>query len=231
MTADNASSVDFYNDNYFTDAERVEWANEQLQKDANDPEYPGLTVEQAAYEHIKNTMMEESGVPLEPLVTPSESNTPNEVGIQHLTVQAASSYEMNADKAKKLLAAAFDNDSPDYASYVEDDEQYRQSNPTQADLYDTTIAYAYTPFDPNQEGLVPRATGISSDAPLGSIAPINNQPTRIVMKTVSQTQNHTPDSEEVQTFVDGKRWIAETKITPNDTNLWIPPENLISLGK
>jgi hypothetical protein len=228
MTADNASSVDFYNDNYFTDAERVEWANEQL--NAPSAENPDLTVEQAAYEHIKTTMMERSGVPLQPLVNPSPSNTPNEVGIQQMAIQGAAMYEMDFNKAKKLLAATFDNNSLFYESFVDDVTKIRQSNPTQAELYNETIAYTYTPFDPNQEGLVPQATGVSSEAPLGTIQPVNNEPTRVVMKTVSQKLVDLPDFEEVQTFVDGKRWVAEEKISPSDTSSWIQPENLINLG-
>lgn len=238
---DTATPDQFFNDEYFTDIERVQWADQQLDTPSNDPEYPGATVAGAAFSRLKDYLMENNGVPINSMLTESsESNTPNEANVQILSAVAAAVYELDENRAEKLLAGAFDNNS-ELMSAMRNNihdlrEEYRQQyggEITQEFLHNQNIAYSFTPYDPDIAAatggdLVPQATGISTNAPIGNIYPVNGEPTRVVMMTVSQTENKPPDYEMVQAIV-GDRWIGRDFITPNDVNLWIPPSQLAQM--
>jgi hypothetical protein len=235
VTAENASSIDFYNETYFTDADRIAWADEQLDAPGTDPKYPGKSVREAAYERVKAELKDGSTIDIKPLVSPSKSNTANEADIQMVTVEAAAMYELNLEKGKKMLAAAMRQDTDFYASIVEDFDKLHATNPTQDELYISTIEYAFTPADGatlNSTGkIVDMASDTSTSALIGSVQPFNHEPTRVVYKQASQTNDNTPNFEEVQVFIANKNWVAIKRITQNDVGKWIPPATLITLPK
>ncbi len=237
LTADTATLEQFTSDEYFTDAERVAWADEQLNAPSTDPEYPNMTVEQAAYKRINANLYKSNGLQLgkefSALVEPSVNNTPAEVDTQIYVDTAAAMFEPNLDKAKKMLAAVADNNSEFYKNISHDMEKFRAKNPSSEDFYGQTLAYYYTPWDENSTELIPQATGVSdsADHPLGTISPVDNTPTRVSMQRASQdvVRAKNPDFEVVRSFVDGKRWIERESIDRNDVGRWIPPEQLITI--
>jgi hypothetical protein len=229
MTADNASSADFYNDSYFGDTERIDWANDQLQKNADDPDYPGLTAEQAAYQHVKTQLKRDSAVDLGPLVAPSQSNDANEADIQMLVVEAAALYEVDLDKAKKMVAASMRQDTAFYTSFVEDLEDIHRAVPTKQQLITMTIGFAFTNTNYNASNeLVPVSTATTTAGALGNIRAFGGHPTRVAYMTETQVSNHVSSFEEVQAFM-ANRWIAVQKIESTEAGLWIPPSDLIGL--
>lgn len=232
-TLDSATVEQFYDDNNFTDEQRVGWADSQLNSPSTDPEYPDMTVEQAAYRRINANFRNRLGSEFSGLVKPSVNNSPAEVDTQIYVDTAAALFEPNLNKAKKMFAAVADNGSTMYDSLVTSTMMYREKNPGK--LYDQTESYHYTPWDSGPhtpaDKLAPQATGISSSSPLGPIHPIDNTPTRIAMQHTSQDNDRAsqPDFEVVRAFVGGKRWIEREIIRLGDSGKWIPPEELVTI--
>lgn len=236
-TLDSATPEQFYDDNYFTDAERVAWTDKQLNSPSTNPNYPDMTAEQAAYEQINANLFKSNGLQLgkqfSGLTKPSIDNTPQEVDTQQYVGLAAVMFEPDLDKAEKMLAGIDDNGSESNRNMMDDIVKFRNTKPSAEEFYGQTLALYYTPWDKNSNPLKPQATGISSSSsrPLGNIYPVDGVPTRVVMQRVSQDADrpNSPDFEVVYTFVDNKRWTQQETIRPSDVSKWIPPEQLVNI--
>lgn len=231
ITLDNATAEQFYRGGLFTTAQRVDWADSQLRSPSTDTRYPNMTVEQAAYQRVKDS----SVVPIGDLAEPSVSNTAGEIAAQNLTVRAAALYEIGLggrglDWAEKVLAATEDRSTDlRVTSATENLERISKGTPSQSDLYQRSVAYNYTPFDPNKAENVPQWTALTTEGPIGSsIFPENGEPTRVSLRVHSRTSDEIPDYEVVLAFVSNKRWIERERMGPHDL-YFIEPSRLAGL--
>lgn len=103
MTLDNATSADFYK--YFSQEERVNWANDQLNAPSEDPEMTGMTVLEAEWQELKtkypDLMVE--------LVAPSESMNTNQIGARLVSIANIIADQESIDLKLKLLTAYADS--------------------------------------------------------------------------------------------------------------------------
>ena len=228
VTLDSATPDQFDSDEYFTDEQRTEWANEQLQAPSTDPEYPNMTVEQAAYQRLQAKLASEGRPALGPLVAPSLDNSANEANVLESVAYAAAYYTSDPSRGEKILAAGIDNGHEKIAAMRT--HLRGQFSLSDNDRLDTSFKVTFTPNDAakTQEAGhgIEMASPYSVDRPIGSITPENGTPTRVVYLRDSRDQSE--KSEEKQIFTGG-RWIAASSIVPSETDRWIPPTNLVDI--
>ena len=228
VTLDDASADQFYDDKYFTDEQRAEWANEQLQAPSTDPEYPNMSVEQAAYQRLQAKLAREGRPALGPLVAPSLENTANEASVLQIVAFAAGYYDSDSNKGEKIIAAGMDN-SHEMSESMRTDVRNKHLL-SDSDRLDGSLEVTFTPNDAEKTQLaghnVEMASPYSTDSLIGNIAPVNGAPTRVVY--LRDSQESSQKTEEVQAFIGG-RWTACESILPSEVGRWIPPKDLVDI--
>lgn len=225
-----ASPSDFYSDALYTDQDRINWAEGQLQAKSTDPEYPNGTVLQAAHDRLNHNLSVKGRMSIEeltgvssPLATPSLSDSANQINAHREVIIASAVYEQDSDKAEKILAAAFDNTNVDNVrNGVRKDHQHSDSERLRLD---TQISF--TPADAN----VLQSTGKVVELISGFIE--ENPPTRVLYQTDSQQIQ--PDLEEQVSWINN-RWIETAVINRNKPSngkpliSWVEPSDLRNTG-
>ena len=227
-----ASPSDFYSDALYTDQDRINWVEGQLQAKSTDPEYPNRTVLQAAHDRLNHNLSAKGRMSIEeltgvsdPLATPSLNDSANQINAHQEVIIAAAVYEQDSDKAEKMLAGAFDNTNVNNVrNGIRKDHQRPDSERLGFDMQ-----IIFTPDDAN----VLQSTGKAVELISGFVD--NNPPTRISYQTDSQESNNTPDYESQVSFING-HWVETAVINkyghPNGTPVssWIEPSNLRNTG-
>lgn len=116
MTIDNASPDvnGFFNDRYFTDKERIDWAYNVLNQPSSDPEHVGMTYLEVAHGDLQERYNEPGGYKyIDDLVTPSENMTGDQIFALLLSVVETQLHsDLPLDTRLKLAAATLDNSMP-----------------------------------------------------------------------------------------------------------------------
>ncbi|MFZ2545329.1 MAG: hypothetical protein WAW80_05105 [Candidatus Saccharimonadales bacterium] len=230
LNIDNATPSEFFSDAYFTDEERVQWADEQLNAPSQDPQYPNMTAEQATYQRILYNLAQQDRPEelIGKLVEPSITNTANEANIIQMVAYAAGVFENDSDKGEKMIAAGIDNGHPRVDDIRDDTRRAHLSSDAERLRYN--LGFSFVPGDAMQSEKaghkVEMASPYSTDRPIGSIVPQNGIPTRVALIV---TNGDPDDSEEIQTFIGG-RWTANDNILETNGR-WIPHNDLVDILK
>ncbi len=115
ITLDTATVDEFYNDAYFTDEERVDWAWSKLNEPSTKQGYEDMTILQAKYSELQAKYNSPNYKYIQDYVEPSESMAGDEILSLQTAIQtiAAESTELSDTERQKIIAAVADNSTAD----------------------------------------------------------------------------------------------------------------------
>ncbi|WP_179474169.1 tetratricopeptide repeat protein [Mycolicibacterium vinylchloridicum] len=225
LTLDAATPSQFDADSNFTDAERQQWAVEQLQAPSRDPDYPNMTVLEAAHQRLNANLKKNNRMPLEELtgsqlVEPALSNTANESNLLRTLVVAAAAYAKDLPTAKKMLAAAYDNvilDNP-HAYVMKSFGKTFTLSRTERRQQDVQVTFTSQDISKITGQMVEFATPVD---------PTAATPSRITLQMDTQDLSGRPLTEEQESFINNRWVITSPAVTSSDAG-WIEPTKLSS---
>lgn len=115
VTLDEASTDQFYDDNYFNDEQRVGWAWKKLNQPSQELGREGVTVLQAKHAELQARYNDPNSnyKYIEDLVEPSETMTGDQIRALQTTINNIAVDDTFSDSERtKILAAAYDNSYP-----------------------------------------------------------------------------------------------------------------------